>query len=121
MIRRIVLGRVLVIVGVVAAVVCLSPVAAAAGHPGARLRACASFSPGAPNRVYATPNVSCVQARHLMRELLGGSTACYRSGFTERPRCVLEGFHCSAHPVGVRRSQGSCVHGRKRVRGFITD
>lgn len=103
---------------IVVAVLCASPIAAA-GSPPPRLRACGHFSPGAPNQVSATADVTCAQARRLMRELLGGSSSCYRTGFTSRPRCVLEGFHCSAHPAEFRRSVGTCVHGSKRVRGDI--
>lgn len=105
---------------IIATVLCASPLAAA-GSSTVRLRSCGHFSPGAPNHVDATTNVTCAQARRLMRELLAGSSACYRAGFTSRPRCVLEGFHCSAHPADFRRAIGNCVHGRKRVRGDIVD
>jgi hypothetical protein len=86
---------------------------------GSGLRPCGSFSPGAPNHVYATPDVSCAQARRLMRKLLAGSPECYPHGPTDHPRCIVEGFHCSAYPVGPYLSRGDCVHHGKRVHGDI--
>ncbi len=88
---------------------------ALAAHP--RMRACGSARLMAPNQVWATKNVSCRQARQLMRELLGGSPKCYRAGFTDRPMCSLDGFMCSAAPASEHVSRGSCADRRRRIRG----
>lgn len=77
------------------------------------------FILGAPNHVYASGGVPCSQARRLMRKLLAGSSACYPSGFTDTPRCVLEGFHCSAHSHGPHLTRGVCVHRNRRIDGDI--
>lgn len=83
------------------------------------MRPCGSFPNAAPNHVFATSNVACSQARRLMRKLLAGSQDCYPNGFTNNPRCVLEGFHCSAHAHGPHLTRGTCVHHRRRINGDI--
>ncbi len=82
-------------------------------------RYCGSAPHMISNSVYATPNVSCSQARRLMKELLGGSRACYPSGYTPNPTCTLEGFYCSAHyHRAAGTTTGRCVKGRKLITGI---
>jgi hypothetical protein len=84
----------------------------------ARVRFCGSAPSMAYNRVWATRSVTCEQARSLMHNLLGGSGECYPNGPTSHSRCVLEGFHCSAYPVGRHSTRGNCVNHRKHIHGF---
>jgi hypothetical protein len=94
--------------------------AATGGASGTKLRSCGSAPKMASNHVWATRIVSCKQARRLMRDLLGGSNACYPIGPTDDPRCVLEGFHCSARESS-HIIEGNCVNHRKRIRGRAED
>src|SRR5690242_13800285 len=104
------------IVGVAAAIA----VPAVAGAFTPHFRSCGSVQLMISNQVWATRNVGCAQARRLMYKLLDTSQACYPNGFTARPRCKLEGFACSAHPVGSHRqeSRGNCVNQRRWVTGL---
>ena len=96
-------------------------VLAASAQASSSLRSCGSAKPMAPNHVWATRDVGCSQARLLMRKLLAGSEACYPFGFTQYPSCAVEGFRCSAHPVGPYLSRGACVHHQRRVFGQAGD
>lgn len=88
----------------------------AAADPG--VRSCGAASNMIANAVYASPGVNCGQARRLMHDLLGGSTACYPHGYTARPRCVLDGFHCAASTkAGTGVTSGRCVKGRLLITG----
>jgi hypothetical protein len=70
------------------------------------------------NRVAASRNVGCTQARRLMHELLGGSEACYPHGYTAHPKCTLERFRCSAaYTARTGITKGRCVKARKVITG----
>jgi len=56
------------------------------------IRSCGSVSGMIANEVRATRNVECSQARRLMHELLGGSTACYPNGYTAPPELHAGGI-----------------------------
>ena len=66
------------------------------------------------NSVYATYNVSCREAKHLIKWVLGGSKVCYPNGYAARVNCYVDGFHCRSwyHPR-YGTSTGRCVKGRK--------
>jgi hypothetical protein len=117
----------LVSIGLVAALVVTGAIAvgATAGHaavvarPSAApaTRPCGSAPGMAPNQVRASLNVSCTEARWLMKRLLGGSSACYPHGFTSTPHCKVNGFACSAHSPSAGTLDGRCVNENKLVLG----
>jgi hypothetical protein len=52
-----------------------------------------------------------------MRELLGGSTACYRGGH-RGTKCSLEEFRCSAtYSSKTNISKGHCIDRRNLITG----
>jgi hypothetical protein len=82
-------------------------------------RYCGSMPRMISNSVYATSNVSCSQARRLMKQLLGGSRACSPNGYTANPTCSLEGFYCVAHyHPAAGTTTGRCVQGRRIITGI---
>jgi hypothetical protein len=71
------------------------------------------------NSVHASYSVRCSLARRLVKDLLGGSHACYPHGYTEHPSCYIGGFYCGQvrkRPSGA--TEGVCTKGRKRVVGI---
>ncbi|MGN6169321.1 MAG: hypothetical protein ACTHQQ_14310 [Solirubrobacteraceae bacterium] len=71
------------------------------------------------NSVYATHNVGCREARHLIKATLGGSWACYHGHYLARVNCYVDGYHCRSryHPE-YGTSTGRCVRGRRIVTGY---
>ena len=84
----------------------------------ASLRYCGEAREMIANSVHASSGVSCSQARRLIKNLLGGSRACYPHGYTAHPSCTIEGFRCGhVHKRPSGASEGECVKGSRRVVG----
>lgn len=84
----------------------------------ASLRYCGEAPEMIANSVHASYSVRCSLARRLIKDLLGGSHACYPNGYTRHPHCYIAGFYCGhvrERPSGA--SEGECVSARKRVVG----
>jgi hypothetical protein len=82
------------------------------------LRYCGEAREMTANSVHASDSVSCSLARRLIKDLLGGSHACYPHGYTRHPHCYIAGFYCGhVRERSSGASEGECVRGRKRVVG----
>jgi hypothetical protein len=69
--------------------------------------------------VRASPSINCRRARQMIKDLLGGSGPCYPHGYTTRPSCRLDGFHCSAYVLTHPETRvGRCVKGKLLVKGI---
>ena len=89
----------------------------AAGSAAARLRYCGEAPQMIANSVRASPGVSCGEAKHLIKDLLGGSQACYPNGYTPHPHCRVDGYRCYSWGSQGGPSHGRCVKGRREVTG----
>jgi hypothetical protein len=95
-----------------------SPAAAQVRATTASLRYCGEAQRMIANSVHASYGVRCSTARAMIKDLLGGSQACYPHGYTSHPSCRLFGFYCSAHEDAASgASVGRCVRGRLVVTG----
>jgi hypothetical protein len=98
------------------------PVAPAWAGPAATptsLRYCGQAPEMIGNSVHVSYGVRCSLARRLVKDLLGGSHACYPHGYTAHPKCYIAGFYCDhvrTRPSGA--SEGECVKRRQRVVGI---
>jgi hypothetical protein len=89
----------------------------AASSSAARLRYCGEAPQMIANSVRASPGVSCGEAKHLIKALLGGSQACYPNGYTPHPHCRVDGYRCYSWGSQGGPSHGRCVKGRREVTG----